>query len=51
MPISLCDNNRSLRFSVCMTSVVYTFLCFMSLKSRGGQKKTQVIETIKNPQD
>ena len=26
IPISLCDNNRSLRFSVCMTSVVHSFL-------------------------
>ena len=26
IPISLCDNNRSLRFSVCITSVVHTFL-------------------------
>ena len=26
VPISLCDNNRSLHFSVCTTSVVHTFL-------------------------
>ena len=29
-PISLCDNNRGLRFSVCITSVVHTF-CFISI--------------------
>ncbi len=25
-PISLCDNNRGLRFSVCIASVVHTFI-------------------------